>query len=119
MPEPPAFGPLTAFSASRCRRGKGQSASGRTPDLSGEGTENVMTLEGKKIACGAKSVRKALESRRASSLWLARDASEGVVAPLRDLAVSQSVPVDETKTMRELGRAASIEIGSAAVALLK
>ncbi len=78
-----------------------------------------MTLEGKRIACGAKSVKKALAGGNVTALWLAHDASEGVIASLRDLAERQMIPVDETHTMRELGKAASIEIGSAAVALLK
>ena len=78
-----------------------------------------MNLEGKRFVCGAKAVRKALESGSVTSLWLARDAAEEVVAPLRDLAERRSVPVDGTRSMRELGKAAAIAVGSAAVALLK
>ena len=118
MPDPPAFDLQTASPAFRRRRGKGEKRADEKA-LFGKGTENVMDLKGKRIVCGAKSVKKALEREGVSSLWLARDASEEVVAPLRELAEKRSVPVDETRTMRELGKAASIEIGSAAVALLK
>lgn len=78
-----------------------------------------MTLEGKKLAVGAKAAKKALAAGRAEFLYLASDASESVVAPLRSSAAESGVPLDEEHTMRELGRAAGIEIGAGAVTVLK
>ncbi|MBO4406229.1 MAG: ribosomal L7Ae/L30e/S12e/Gadd45 family protein [Clostridia bacterium] len=78
-----------------------------------------MTFEGKKIVCGARSAIKALRAGRAEKIFLARDASESVTGPVRESAEEKSVPVDGTHSMRELGKAASIEIGAAAVTVLK
>ena len=78
-----------------------------------------MTLEGKKLAVGAKVAKKALDAGRVEMLYLACDASESVVGPLRSSALEKGVPVVEDSTMRELGRAAGIAIGAGAVTVLK
>ena len=78
-----------------------------------------MTLEGKKLAVGAKEARKSLLAGRAEILYLAYDAAESITEPLRSAADEKEVPIDRDHTMRELGRAAGIAIGACAVTVLK
>lgn len=78
-----------------------------------------MTFRGEKFVAGAKEAKKALALGRAAYLYLAADAAENVIEPLRLLASENGVPVDEEHTMRDLGRAAGIAIGAGAVTILK
>ena len=77
----------------------------------------VLTTAKKVI--GAKQVAKAIEKGLAKSVLLAEDADEWVVSPLRELCNRKSVPVENVPTMGELGKACGIEVGAAAVAVLK
>ena len=121
MPIPSAFDPPSASPASHRAAGEkpGRDASGPGSDPFGKGAVNAMPPEEKKTVCGAKAVRKALLAGRAEKIYLARDASEAVVGPLRRLAEENAIPVDGSHSMRDLGKKASIEIGAAAVALTK
>ena len=78
-----------------------------------------MALEGKKLAAGAKAAKKALAAGRAEMIYLACDASESLVGPLRLSAREKGIPVVEDSTMRELGRAAGIAVGAGTVTVLR
>ena len=67
---------------------------------------------------GAKQVKRALNDGRARKLFLAADADPRVTEPLKRLAEERSVPVEQASTMKELGAACGIAVGSAAAALL-
>lgn len=68
---------------------------------------------------GSKQTLKALKGEQVEQLFIALDAEPRVLKPLIDLAEKTDVSVHKVKTMSELGQAAGIEIGSAAVAILK
>ena len=74
-----------------------------------------MKLEGKNFATGVKEARKAFRDRKVTAVYLACDAYDGVVGPLRELAKEAGITPDEEHTMRELGKASNIEVGAACV----
>lgn len=67
---------------------------------------------------GAKQVKRALNDGRARKVFLALDADSRVTGPLAQLAAGHGVPVEEIPTMKELGSACGIAVGSAAAAAL-
>lgn len=81
-----------------------------------------MTLEelkNVKRAVGIKQVTKSLEKDRASLVFLAADADDRVVVPLRELCRDKGVAIEMAASMKELGKACQIEVGAAAVAVLR
>ena len=67
---------------------------------------------------GAKQARRALNDGRAKKLFVAGDADPRVTQPLAQLAVDKHVAVELVPTMKELGPACGIAVGSAVAALL-
>ena len=67
---------------------------------------------------GAKQVKRALKDGRARKVFVAGDADPRVTQPLAQTAVNLRVPVEIVSTMRELGAACGIAVGSAAAALV-
>ena len=67
---------------------------------------------------GAKQAKRALNDGRAVKLFLAVDADPRVTEPLADLAEEKNVPVEEVASMKELGSACGISVGSAVAVLI-
>ena len=67
---------------------------------------------------GAKQAKRALNDGRAKKLFLAVDADPRVTEPLAALASEKSVPVVEVSSMKDLGTACGIAVGSAVAVLL-
>lgn len=83
---------------------------------------NTMSLEKLKIAkkiVGVKQVTKAVEKDLVQVVYIAQDAEKRFVEALRTLCDRKKVAMEMTLTMAELGSACSIEVGAAAVAVLK
>lgn len=81
-----------------------------------------MTLESLKKAqrvIGVKQVTKAINKDQVLCVFLALDADGRVVQPLRSLCEEKSIDMEIAHTMGELGKTCSIEVGAAAVAVLK
>lgn len=68
---------------------------------------------------GAKQTLKHLERGDAELIYVAGDAEERVLMPIRRIAAEKGVPVVEAGSMRDLGRACGIEVGAATAAVLK
>ncbi len=68
---------------------------------------------------GIKQVSKAVGRGNARAVFLAGDADERVIGPLRALCQENGVEVVDAATMLELGNACAIEVGAAAAAILK
>jgi len=68
---------------------------------------------------GAKQVAKAVEKGVAGLVYLAEDADIRVTTPVRELCSRAGVAIKAVPSMAELGRACGIEVGAAAVALIK
>ena len=77
-----------------------------------------MLQSGKKVI-GAKQTARAVEKDLAAAVYVAEDADRKVVAPLLEICRQHGVPVEARYGMAELGKACGIEVGAAAVALLK
>ncbi|MDR3564703.1 MAG: ribosomal L7Ae/L30e/S12e/Gadd45 family protein [Negativicutes bacterium] len=80
---------------------------------------SVDTLKNALKAVGAKQATKAIDKGLAALVYLAQDADTRVTAPIRDLCDRKGVAVESVPSMDELGKACGIEVGAAAVALLK
>ena len=52
-------------------------------------------------------------------MFIGTDADGRVIDPIRSLCNEKTIPVEAAYTMGELGRACSIEVGAAAVAILR
>lgn len=72
---------------------------------------------GKKVV-GLKQVHKAVMQGRAVKVYVACDAEERLAEPLLEECRQAEIPTDEGCTMQQLGRACSIAVGTAAVAML-
>jgi len=77
------------------------------------------TLKTAKKVIGVKQVTKAVEKDLVQAAYIAIDAEQRLVEQLWMLCSEKNVVVDKTPTMDELGKACSIEVGAAAVAVLK
>lgn len=82
-------------------------------------SEELESLKTAKKTIGAKQTVRALEKGLVAKVYLAGDADRRVVAPLAQLCEQQGIEVNETMTMADLGKACGIDVGAAAVALLK
>jgi len=72
-----------------------------------------------KKVIGSKQVKKAVVKGLARKVYLAADAEPHIIVPLRDLCRQHEVEAAMIDTMEALGKACGIEVGSAAVALVK
>ncbi len=77
-----------------------------------------MLKTAKKIV-GVKQVTKAVEKDLVQTVYIAQDAEQRFVEALRTLCNREKVTMEITFTMTELGSACGIEVGAAAVAVLK
>lgn len=68
---------------------------------------------------GIKQTIKSVENGTAKTVFVAKDAEEKVVAGLKELCKNNSVDVIFVDSMKQLGKACGIEVGAAAVCLLK
>ena len=75
-------------------------------------------LTAKKKVVGLKQTRRALTEGCAEKVYVARDADPALTEPLIELCRSVGVSTAEGWTMKELGRACGIQVGTAAAAVL-
>ena len=77
------------------------------------------TLAAMPHVTGVKQVTKAVSKGKASCVFVANDADDRVTRSLKELCTENGVELVDTATMAELGKACSIEVGSAAAAALQ
>mgnify|MGYP002571431592 CR=1 FL=1 len=77
-----------------------------------------MTSEEKRgsLIVGSNQVKKALRRGMASLVYVAHDADAGIRFAMFEICRECGVPVDETKTVKELGEMCRIEVGCAVCA---
>ncbi|MEA1961225.1 MAG: ribosomal L7Ae/L30e/S12e/Gadd45 family protein [Bacillota bacterium] len=75
-------------------------------------------LKNSKKVIGTKQVKKAVQNSIAQKVYLADDAEPHIIGPLKELCHQYAVEVEMIDSMKTLGEACGIEVGSAAVALL-
>ena len=75
-------------------------------------------IKGKPKVVGVKQTKRALNDAKAVLVFLAGDADPRVTDPIALLCQQKAVPVERVASMKELGSACGIAVGSAVAALL-
>ena len=75
-------------------------------------------LSGGKLLVGLKQTRQAIETGKASKVFVAMDAEPRLVQPLVEACRKFGIPTEEVVSMRQLGAACGIHVGAAAAAIL-
>ena len=78
--------------------------------------ENIKTTE---HVAGFKQSKKIVESGNASLVYVARDADMHIVYPIEKLCEEKDVPINYVNNMKELAKAAGIDVPTAVVTLVK
>ncbi|NLY53241.1 MAG: 50S ribosomal protein L7Ae-like protein [Firmicutes bacterium] len=68
---------------------------------------------------GLKQTLKAVRRGEVELVFMAEDAEPHVLRELQQLCQEQAIPIEWVASMRELGKAAGIQVNSATVALLR
>ncbi|MDN4593585.1 50S ribosomal protein L7ae-like protein [Polycladomyces subterraneus] len=71
------------------------------------------------MVIGTKQTKKAIEQGKAQEVIVAKDADAKVTTPIISMCRDRGIAVNYVDSMRELGKACGIEVGAAAVAILK
>lgn len=79
----------------------------------------ISILKNAKCVIGIKQVSKAVKNDLAKCVYIADDADDRVLSPLKKLCEAKNVEMIFGSSMAELGKSCNIEVGAAAVALLK
>ena len=79
------------------------------------------TLNFKKVSkvIGIKQSLKAVEKGNALKVYLAENADTRMISPLQQVCQTQKIPIVSGYSMKELGTACGIDVGAAAIAILK
>ena len=75
-------------------------------------------MEPNKRVAGVKQSRKAIREGRALRVYVAKDADPAIIDPIRAECAAAGIPVEEGRTMAQLGRAFGIAVGAAVAAEL-
>ena len=75
--------------------------------------------EAPKKLIGTKQTLKAVDKDQVQLVFIAQDAEEHVVLPLKEICLEKGIEVVPVSTMKELGEACGIEVGAASAAILK
>lgn len=78
----------------------------------------TVTLKNAKRVIGIKQVTKAVKNDLAKCVYIADDADDRVLSPLKELCNAKNIEMIFGNTMAELGESCNIEVGATAVALL-
>lgn len=78
----------------------------------------MIALKNAKRVIGIKQVTKAVRNHLTECVYIADDADDRVLSPLKELCEAEDVKVISVASMAELGKACNIEVGAAAAALL-
>ncbi|WP_413304684.1 50S ribosomal protein L7ae-like protein [Bacillus sp. 1P10SD] len=76
-------------------------------------------LQAQKFVIGTKQAVKALKEGNVQELVVASDAEPKVTAKVVEVALGIEVPVRYVDSMKKLGKACGIEVGAAAVAIIR
>lgn len=76
-------------------------------------------IENSKKVIGSKQVKKAVLKGLARKVYLADNAEPHITSPLKELCRQHGVEIASVESMEMLGTACGIEVGSAAIALIK
>lgn len=75
--------------------------------------------ETRRVAVGVKEVMKAVNANKAQLVYIADDADQVIIGPLKSAVYTAGIELVAIDSMRLLGRLCEIEVGAATAALLK
>lgn len=73
----------------------------------------------KSVVAGTKAVLRAVENGKAALVCIAGDCDDHVAKPLLKACEQAGVETERAHTRKELGKACKLQVGTAAVAVLK
>ena len=79
----------------------------------------LTALTNSKHIAGAKQLRKAILAGSVERVYLAKDAEDRVTSPLAELCRQTGTLISWIPSMKELGAACGIEVGTACAGILK
>ena len=77
---------------------------------------DLAELSGKRLVVGAKQLRKALATGKATKVYLAENADPAMTLPIMEQCKLSGISFAWVSKMQDLGRACGIEVGAAAAA---
>jgi large subunit ribosomal protein L7A len=80
---------------------------------------NDKGLQDARIKIGTKQTMRIVEQDQAEEVYIAQDAEQHLITKIVQLCEKHSVKVTYVETMKELGKACGIEVGSAMAVVLK
>jgi len=80
---------------------------------------NATDLVDCKRTVGLKETMRAVEKGSVEQVFIAKDAEPCLLEDLRSACAARAIPVIEVDTMKELGRACKIQVGTAAAAKIR
>ncbi|MBI2914534.1 MAG: ribosomal L7Ae/L30e/S12e/Gadd45 family protein [Firmicutes bacterium] len=72
-----------------------------------------------KKTVGAKQTLKALERGNAKAVFIAKDADEYVVRPVREMCVQKGIELVYVESMMHLGKCCGIDVGASTAAVVR
>lgn len=79
----------------------------------------IELLKTKEKVVGVKQTKKSVEQDKLAAVFIASDADQRVVAPIKQLCEGKNISIHLVDTMKQLGKAAGIDVGAAVVGVLK
>jgi large subunit ribosomal protein L7A len=79
----------------------------------------VELLKTKEKVIGAKQTKKAVEHGKLEAVFIASDADQRVVGPIKQICETKGISIYYVDTMKQLGKAAGIDVGAAVAGILK
>ena len=79
----------------------------------------IELLKKKEKVIGVKQTKKAAEQNNLEMVFIASDADQRVIAPIKQLCESKGININTTNTMKQLGKAAGIDVGAAIAGILR
>ncbi|MBA2876769.1 50S ribosomal protein L7ae-like protein [Thermaerobacillus caldiproteolyticus] len=76
-------------------------------------------LQAKQFVVGTKQTVRALKEGKAQEVILAEDADSAIINKIMEAAKEANVPVTKVDSMKKLGKACKIQVGAAAVAIIR
>lgn len=78
----------------------------------------ILRLEGNKVV-GVKQTIKAIKAGTVKTVYIAKDADDKFIQPVRLLVEEESLELVYVDSMKELGKLCGIDVGAATAAVLK
>ncbi len=79
----------------------------------------AVNLNQNKRIVGIKQVKRALNSDKVQTVYIAKDAEQRVTSPVEILCKEKQIDIVYIDTMKELGEICNIDVNAAVAALLK